>query len=95
MFPSHSVTDLHALQAADSVICDLTFWTCKKAPDAAQQHALSKQALALVKQWDRIVEQDGVLYRKVFQPDGDEVLQLVLPSLPSSLLTQTRSWQWT
>lgn len=81
VFPSHSVTDLHALQAADSAIHDfLVFWTRKRAPDAAERRALSKPALALVKQWDRIVEQDGVLYRKVFEPDGDEVLQLVLPS---------------
>lgn len=34
-------------------------------------------------------EQDGVLYRKVFSPDGDEVLQLVLPlSLKNQVLNQ-------
>lgn len=63
------------------------FWTRKKGPDAAERRQLSKESLALIRQWDRIVEQDGVLHRKIFSPDGDAVLQLVLPlSLKSQVL---------
>lgn len=43
----------------------------------------------LVKQWDRIVEKDGVLHRRVCRPKGEEVLQLVLPvSLKNQVLQQ-------
>ena len=43
----------------------------------------------LIKQWDRLVEQVRVLYRRVTIPRGDEVLQLVLPtSLKTQVLQQ-------
>lgn len=43
----------------------------------------------LARQWDWLVEQEGVLYRRVILPSGDEVLQLVLPaSLKTQVLQQ-------
>lgn len=43
----------------------------------------------LTKQWDRLVEQEGVLYRQVIIPRGEEVLQVVLPaSLKTQVLQQ-------
>lgn len=36
----------------------------------------------LVRQWDRILERDGVLHRRVFRSNGgEEVVQLLLPSV--------------
>ena len=90
VFPGHTLPDLQVLQEADSIIQDfLVFWNRNKGPDAAERRQMSKEALALVKQWDRIVDQGGVLYRKVFSPDGDEILQLVLPrALKNQVLQQ-------
>ncbi|KAK9526423.1 hypothetical protein VZT92_015124 [Zoarces viviparus] len=85
-----SQSDLRVLQEADPIIKEfLEFWTKRKGPDAAQRRQASKEALALVRQWDRIVEQDGVLYCRICHPKGEEVLQLVLPmSLMSQVLYQ-------
>ncbi|KAL2098384.1 hypothetical protein ACEWY4_007591 [Coilia grayii] len=51
---------------------------------------MSKPALTLLRQWDRLVERDGVMYRRVFCPDGaEEYFQALLPaSLKSEVLTQ-------
>lgn len=89
-FPCHTQTDLHVLQEFDPIIQDfLRFWTRRKGPDAAERRQISKEALMLVKQWDRIVEKDGVLHRRVCRPKGEEVLQLVLPvSLKNQVLQQ-------
>ncbi|KAK9519951.1 hypothetical protein VZT92_022642 [Zoarces viviparus] len=90
VFPSHTQSDLRVLQEADPILKEfLEFWTKRKGPDAAQRRQASKEALVLVRQWDRIVEQDGVLYRRICHPKGEEVLQLVLPmSLNSQVLYQ-------
>ncbi|RXN26456.1 Transposon Ty3-I Gag-Pol poly [Labeo rohita] len=44
----------------------------------------------LVAQWDRLVETDGVRYRRVFRPDGgEEVFQVLLPAvMKHEVLTQ-------
>lgn len=42
----------------------------------------TEQRWALLKQWDRLGEQEGVLYRRTFRSDGgEEYLQLVLPTI--------------
>lgn len=90
VFPSHTSTDLRVLQEADPTIQEfLKFWARGKGPDEAERKQTSKGALVLVRQWARMVEQDGVLYRRVCRPRGSEVLQLVLPmSLKSQVLKQ-------
>uniref|UniRef100_A0A3B4WAL0 Gypsy retrotransposon integrase-like protein 1 n=1 Tax=Seriola lalandi dorsalis TaxID=1841481 RepID=A0A3B4WAL0_SERLL len=58
----------------------LVFWRRKSLPIASERQQLSKLAVALLRQWDRLVEEDGVLFRRVFRSDGgEEFLQLVLP----------------
>ncbi len=51
---------------------------------------MTKAALTLLRQWDRLMERDGMLYRRVHCPKGkEEVLQLVLPvALRSEVLRQ-------
>lgn len=42
---------------------------------------MTRAALTLLRQWDRLRESDGMLYRRVFCPNGkEEMLQLVLPA---------------
>jgi len=89
-FPSHTHSDLHVLQEADPAIKEfLKFWTQQKRPDSVERRQVSKETLLLAKQWDRIQDQDGVLFRQVCDPERGEVLQLVLPrSLKSQVLSQ-------
>ncbi|KAK0135759.1 Retrovirus-related Pol polyprotein from transposon 17.6 [Merluccius polli] len=62
-FPCHSLANLRALQEADATIHHfLGFWIRKRGPDAGERRQMSKEALTLVRQWDRIVEEDGVLH---------------------------------
>ncbi|XP_041862171.1 uncharacterized protein LOC121653037 [Melanotaenia boesemani] len=89
-FPCHTLSDLCALQEADpSINKFLTFWSRKQGPDATERRHITKEVLILIRQWDRIVEKGGVLYRRVCNPDGEENLQLVLPaSLQKQVLQQ-------
>lgn len=51
---------------------------------------MSASAVALFRQWDRLVEKEGVLYRRVRTPSGgEELCQLLLPAvLRSDVLMQ-------
>ncbi|MCJ8749885.1 hypothetical protein PDJAM_G00192760 [Pangasius djambal] len=90
-FPCYSSSDMCAQQQADSVIGELlVFWRRKSPPSSEERKKLSRSALILFRQWDRLVENEGVLYRRVFRPDGgEEVLQVLLPAaMKSEVLTQ-------
>ena len=89
--PGHSLSDLQTLQTADPVIQEiLGYWRQGTRPGLMERKQLSTPAVALLGQWSRLVEREGVLYRKVFRPDGaEEFLQLVLPAaLKENVLTQ-------
>lgn len=89
--PQLTTAELRAFQQADPVIQELReFWVEKRRPNREERSRLSQSALILLRQWDRLVEKDGVLYRKVFRSDGAEaVYQLLLPGmLTSEVLNQ-------
>ena len=91
VLPSHNPNDLGSLQLADPTLGKaLHFWRRKRRPGPEERKQLSKQVLILIGQWDRLVEQEGVLYRRIFRKEGGEaVLQLVLPTcLQQEVLTQ-------
>ncbi|KAG5268959.1 hypothetical protein AALO_G00196750 [Alosa alosa] len=71
------------LQQEDPMIGKfLSFWRQKKPPTHQERTALSQPVLELVRQWKRIQERDGLLYRRIFRSDGgEEVLQLLLPTV--------------
>ncbi|RXN03720.1 Transposon Ty3-I Gag-Pol poly [Labeo rohita] len=80
-----------AQQVVDPVIGELlVFWRRKLPPTPEERKKLSKLAVILLRQWDRLVETDGVLYRRVFRPDGgEEVFQVLLPAvMKHEVLTQ-------
>ncbi|KAL7825810.1 hypothetical protein SRHO_G00335480 [Serrasalmus rhombeus] len=90
VFPGSSPSDLCQLQGADPVLRDLWhFWKEQRQPTPEERRQLSRPVLALLRQWDRLVEQDGVLFRRVFRPEGgEENLQLLLPAaLKGDILT--------
>lgn len=83
--------DLRVLQEADPVIGEiLAFWKQGIRPTLKERKLLSKPGLVLLRQWDRLLERQGILHRRIFRPDGgEEIFQLVLPSvLRGEVLTQ-------
>ncbi|XP_056314361.1 retrovirus-related Pol polyprotein from transposon 412 [Danio aesculapii] len=90
-FPCPSGSDMGARQVADPVIGEvLVFWRRKLLPTSEERKKLSRLAVILLRQWGRLVEMEGVLYRRVLRPDGgEEVLQVLLPALmKAEVLTQ-------
>lgn len=90
-WPSLSISDLIALQAADPDVGEVRkFWQLGQCPEPREWRQLPKPVMMLLRQWDRLIEQEVLLYRKVFRPDGGEaIFQLVLPaSLQLEVLTQ-------
>ncbi|RXN39397.1 Transposon Ty3-I Gag-Pol poly [Labeo rohita] len=60
----------------------LCFWRRKSFPGGDERRSLSKGSLTVLRQWDRLVEREGVLYRRIFRPDGrEEIFQVLLPSV--------------
>lgn len=77
---SRSNTDLATLQGADPVLKDfLSLWRQGRFPSKEQRAELTKDVQHLLRQWDRILERDGVLYRKTTAPHGEPYMQLLLP----------------
>ena len=89
--PQHLPVDMGELQRADPVILDvLVFWQQKRYPSYEERRRLSPPALVLLKQWGRLIEQAGVVYRQVSRSDGGEaVLQVLVPAaLKDKVLTE-------
>ncbi|XP_065325766.1 uncharacterized protein LOC135932296 [Pelmatolapia mariae] len=94
VLPHLTTPDLHTLQQVDPVIKEiLVFWRRKQRPSFEERQQLSPPALVLLRQWDRLIERDGVLYRQVHRPDGAEVVLQLL--LPSALIEQVLTHQVT
>uniref|UniRef100_A0A3B3Q5I1 Gypsy retrotransposon integrase-like protein 1 n=1 Tax=Paramormyrops kingsleyae TaxID=1676925 RepID=A0A3B3Q5I1_9TELE len=81
VFPYRTTADMEALQAADPTISALLpFWQKQKPPNSLAREGLSGPVKVLLRQWDRPVEIQGLLYRRIHRPDGGEgVYQLFLP----------------
>uniref|UniRef100_A0A3B3SEI7 Gypsy retrotransposon integrase-like protein 1 n=1 Tax=Paramormyrops kingsleyae TaxID=1676925 RepID=A0A3B3SEI7_9TELE len=91
VLPRHSPVDICVLQQADPILKEvLVFWRRKQRPNFEERKQLSRLVLVVLRQWGRLVEREGILYRQVFHPDGGEAeLQLLLPAaLKEEVLTQ-------
>ncbi|KAK7918908.1 hypothetical protein WMY93_010192 [Mugilogobius chulae] len=80
--PGRSLADIQALQETDPDLKEfLVFWKQRTRPTKDERRRLSKATSLLLRQWDRIVAREGVLYRRLFRPDGgEEAFQLLLPA---------------
>lgn len=79
--------DLRTLQALDAVIGAFwLYWKRGRAPTREEREFEGEGALGLVRQWSRIREKEGVLYREVQLPPRHETVHQGL--LPSSLKTE-------
>lgn len=81
VFPFRTTDDMKALQETDPAISAfLPFWRAQKTPNAVAREGLPGPTKVLLRQWDKIVDVHGLLYRRIHRPDGgEEVHQLVLP----------------
>lgn len=63
VLPVPAAHDLSVLQVVDADLSVFArFWRWGKCPDATERRYLSRSLMELVQQWDRIVEQDSILY---------------------------------
>lgn len=79
--PECSTDDLLALQGVDPAISAvLPFRQQQQIPSRLKKQSLPPVALGLLRQWDRLVLRQGLLYRTYQRPVGGEcIYQLVLP----------------
>ena len=78
-FPSISGGDVATMQRGDEAIGRLWYyWERKHPPTLRQLMKEPKPARRLLREWKRIKQENGVLYR-VVQVNGQEVRQLILP----------------
>lgn len=83
VLPCHSLSAICALQEADPVLKDvLMLWRRRVQPTLEEKQQVPKPVLLLLKQWDCLVEKQGVLYCRFYCLDGgEEIRRLVLPAL--------------
>ena len=79
--PGRTPQDLRLLQQSDPVIGPVQkYYQEGQQPGAGERELLSRSSRALLRQWDRLTEQEGVLYRVIHTPGGGpETVQLLLP----------------
>ena len=79
--PGEAGVNLAVLQAEDPLIRDFRFfWDRRRQPNKEERKKASLVLLKLLKQWDRIIEKDGILFRQVESPEGGPAWnQLLLP----------------
>lgn len=79
--PGYTKDELREFQKVDPTIAALKgFWDHKRKPTKQERIGLSQPALSLLKQWDRIIEKEGLLYRVIDDVFHGECLQLLLPA---------------
>lgn len=81
--PVRLPADLRTLQTKDPVISAfLVYWRRARPPNRQERTQEAQEVLELVRQWRRIREQEGILYREVqLPPARDFTLQLLLPNV--------------
>lgn len=91
VFPAHTPGDLIALQEADPTISAfLKSWRTQRRPDKAERASICPKVLELLRQWSKVIQLNGLLYRRTQHPDGGEdIHQLLLPdSLKEEVMKQ-------
>ena len=78
--PGYSKAELQRFQEADSVLGVLKgFWNKQRKPTYQEKRDLTKPVHLLLKQWSRLQERDGLLYRVIEDTHTGTCHQLLLP----------------
>lgn len=68
---SCTLSNISSLQESDPLLHDvLVFWRRQVQSSPEEKRQVPRAVLALLCQWDHLVEREGVLYQWVFRPDG-------------------------
>lgn len=79
--PGYSKVQLREFQVSDPTLSVFRkFWNRKKKPTHQERQGLSKLVCSLLKQWRKIREKDGLLYRVIDDLHVGECHQLLLPT---------------
>jgi len=80
--PSYSNAMLISLQKSDPAINSfLNYWQRNQRPNAARRIRIPENTRVLLKRWNKMTVQDGLLYRLSRNTQQEEDKQLVLPVL--------------
>ena len=78
--PSHSLAELRDMQRSDPVIGRFWYyWPRNQRPTPQERRRETKDTVTLLNQWDKMSEEDGLLYRVIQDPRCGQHKQLVLP----------------
>ncbi len=81
IWPGYSKEQLTTFQSQDPVLKEFRiFWDQKRKPTGLEVKILSKSVRSLLKQWTRLRESEGLLYRVVEDVRHGECLQLLVPA---------------
>ncbi len=79
--PGYSKAELHQFQELDLTLSAFKkFWSRQKKPTKPERLGLSRSVRSLLKQWPKIRERDGLLYRVIEDAHTGECHQLLLPT---------------
>ncbi len=79
--PGYSKAELHQFQELDPTLSAFKkFWSRQKKPTKPERLGLSRSVRSLLKQWPKIRERDGLLYRVIEDAHTGECHQLLLPT---------------
>ncbi|XP_039528746.1 uncharacterized protein LOC120479938 [Pimephales promelas] len=81
--PEQPRENLSVLQATDPIIGQfLVYWDRQRPPDAQEKGSEPPEVLELVRQWEKLVKIEGILYRRFCpQEEHREIRQVVLPAV--------------
>ncbi len=81
IWPGYSKEQLATFQSQDPVLKEFRiFWDQKRKPAGLEVKILSKSVRSLLKQWTRLREKEGLLYRVVEDVRHGECFQLLVPA---------------
>ncbi|KAK3700941.1 hypothetical protein QZH41_005652 [Actinostola sp. cb2023] len=81
-FPSHSKAELTEMQNSDATISQfLKYWKEGRKPNFRERRYMPSKSISMLRQWDRMQLEAGVLYRVVQDPNHGQLRQLVVPTV--------------
>ena len=81
-FPSHSKAELTEMQNSDATISQfLKYWKEGRKPNFRERRGMPSKSISMLRQWDRMQLEAGVLYRVVQDPNHGQLRQLVVPTV--------------
>ncbi|KAK3755807.1 hypothetical protein QZH41_003192 [Actinostola sp. cb2023] len=81
-FPSHSKAELTEMQNSDETISQfLKYWKEGRKPNFRERRGMPSKSISMLRQWDRMQLEAGVLYRVVQDPNHGQLRQLVVPTV--------------